>query len=165
MDIRMPRLGGIEATSQIAEQLPSTSIVMLSASDEDQDVFEAIKAGASGYLLKEAEPDAVADAVRQVAQGHTLLSPTVATKVVAEFQSMSRKKEERGPRLTDREIEVLAKVAEGLTNQQVGRQLHISPNTVKNHIRNILEKLHLNTRMEAVLYALREELIDLDDTE
>jgi DNA-binding NarL/FixJ family response regulator len=164
MDVRMPKLAGIEAARTISTELPTTKIVMLTVSDEDSDLFEAIKAGASGYLLKEVDPAEIADAVRQIHAGQSLLSPAVASKLVSEFAALSKRADEKAlrPSLTDRELEVLQLAADGLTNRQIGRRLGISENTVKNHIRNILEKLHLHSRMEAVLYAVREELIDLE---
>ncbi len=164
MDVRMPKLAGIDAAREIATQLPAAKIVMLTVSDEEADLFEAIKAGASGYLLKEVDPAEIAEAVRQIHAGHSLLSPVVASKLVSEFAAISKRADERAsrPNITARELEVLQFAADGLTNRQIGRRLGISENTVKNHIRNILEKLHLHSRMEAVLYAVREELIDLD---
>jgi two-component system NarL family response regulator len=163
MDVRMPKVLGIEAARQIAAANPATKIVMLTVSDEEEDLFEAIKAGASGYLLKEVDPTEIPHAIRQIIAGHSLLSPAVASKLVSEFAAISRKSDERAsrPSLTDRELQVLRYASDGLTNRQIGRRLQISENTVKNHIRNILEKLHLHSRMEAVLYAVREELIDL----
>ena len=163
MDVRMPKVLGIDAARQIKAEQPSTKIVMLTVSDEEEDLFEAIKAGASGYLLKEVDPSEIAEALRQIHEGHSLLSPAVASKLVSEFAAISKRSDERAmrPTLTDRELEVLRLAADGLTNRQIGRRLQISENTVKNHIRNILEKLHLHSRMEAVLYAVREELIDL----
>jgi two-component system NarL family response regulator len=165
LDVNMPKRNGIEAARAIKEQLPSAQVVMFTMSDEESDLFEAIKAGASGYLLKEVDPTEVADAVRQIHAGHSLLSPAVASKLVSEFASLAKRTDERAmrPKLTDRELQVLELASDGLTNRQIGRRLHISENTVKNHMRNILEKLHLHSRMEAVLYAVREELINLDD--
>jgi DNA-binding NarL/FixJ family response regulator len=165
MDVRMPKLAGIEAARRLKETLPSTKIVMLTVSDEEEDLFDAIKAGASGYLLKEINPDEVARAVRQIHGGQSLLSPSMASKLLTEFATMTRRGSDRQyrPTLTDRETEVLRHVAEGQTNREIGHELHISENTVKNHIRNILEKLHLNSRMEAVMYAVRERLIDIDE--
>ncbi|HYZ92493.1 MAG TPA: response regulator transcription factor [Actinomycetota bacterium] len=164
MDVRMPKLAGIDAARQIATELPAAKIVMLTVSDDEADLFEAIKAGASGYLLKEVDPSEIAQAVRQIHAGHSLLSPVVASKLVSEFAAISKRAEEKAtrPNITGRELEVLQFAADGLTNRQIGRRLGISENTVKNHIRNILEKLHLHSRMEAVLYAVREELIDLE---
>jgi two-component system NarL family response regulator len=165
LDVNMPKRSGIDAAREIKAQLPSTQVVMFTVSDDEADLFEAIKAGASGYLLKEVDPSEVASAVRQIHAGQSLLSPAVASKLVSEFATMAKRSDERAmrPKLTDRELEVLGLASDGLTNRQIGRRLHISENTVKNHMRNILEKLHLHSRMEAVLYAVREELIDLED--
>jgi DNA-binding NarL/FixJ family response regulator len=167
MDVRMPKVLGIDACRQIKTDNPATKVVMLTVSDDETDLFEAIKAGASGYLLKEVDPTEIAAAIRQIQDGHSLLSPAVASKLVSEFAAISKRSDERAsrPTLTDRELEVLRLAADGLTNRQIGRRLQISENTVKNHIRNILEKLHLHSRMEAVLYAVREELIDLNGSD
>ncbi|MGH2573338.1 MAG: response regulator [Actinomycetota bacterium] len=166
MDIRMPRRSGIEATRQIKDLLPHVKILVLTISDEEADLYEAIKAGAAGYLLKEISIDDVADAIRSIWQGQSRLSPSMAAKLLAEFAAMSKRAEEQrqlpAPRLTDREMEVLKHVAQGLNNRDIAKELYISENTVKNHIRNILEKLHLHSRMESVLYAVRKELIDLE---
>jgi DNA-binding NarL/FixJ family response regulator len=168
MDVRMPKLSGIEATRRLAESLPSTRIIMLTVSDEEDDLYEAIKAGATGYLLKEISIEEVADAVRAVIQGQTLISPSMASKLIQEFNALAKRADEKqqvpAPKLTDRELEVLKLVAQGLTNREIADQLYISENTVKNHVRNILEKLHLHSRMEAVVYAVREKLLDLDET-
>jgi DNA-binding NarL/FixJ family response regulator len=168
MDVHMPRTSGIEATRRLAEARPATRVLMLTVSDEENDLYEAIKAGATGYLLKEISIEEVADAVRAVMQGQTLISPSMASKLIQEFNSLARRAEERqavpAPRLTDRELEVLKLVARGHTNKDIGEQLYISENTVKNHVRNILEKLHLHSRMEAVIYAVKEHLLDLDET-
>ncbi|CAN5547024.1 response regulator transcription factor [soil metagenome] len=165
MDVRMPRRTGIEATRAIKDTLPSTKILMLTISDEEADLYEAIKAGASGYLLKEISIEEVAGAVRAVSQGQSLISPSMASKLLNEFAAMVKRREERnqvpGPRLTDRELEVLKLVAKGMNNRDIGQELFISENTVKNHVRNILEKLHLHSRMEAVIYAVREKLLDI----
>jgi two-component system NarL family response regulator len=165
MDIRMPRSSGIEAAREIRGLLPHAKILMLTISSEEADLYEAIKAGASGYLLKDLPPEEVADAIRSVWGGQSRISPTMASKLLNEFASMSRAAEQPptvpAPRLTARELEVLGLVAEGLNNREIARRLYISENTVKNHIRNILEKLHLHSRMEAVVYAVREKMIDL----
>src|SRR5919199_2314910 len=126
---------------------------------------DAIKAGASGYLLKEISIEEVSDAVRAVHAGQSLISPSMASKLLTEFATMVKRRDERtqvpGPRLTDRELEVLKLVARGMNNRDIGQELFISENTVKNHVRNILEKLHLHSRMEAVVYAVREKLLDI----
>jgi two-component system NarL family response regulator len=165
MDVRMPKRSGIEATRTIKDTLPSTKILMLTISDEEADLYEAIKAGASGYLLKEISIEEVASAVRQVQAGQSLISPSMASKLLNEFAAMVKRRDERtqvpGPRLTERELEVLKLVAKGMNNRDIGSELFISENTVKNHVRNILEKLHLHSRMEAVVYAVREKLLDI----
>ncbi|HEU5156232.1 MAG TPA: response regulator transcription factor [Streptosporangiaceae bacterium] len=166
MDIRMPRRGGIEACTAIKSAVPSAKIVMLTISDEEEDLFEAIKAGASGYLLKEISIDEVPQAVRAVQGGQSLISPSMASKLITEFAALAKRSAERqqqvpAPKLTDREMEVLRLVAKGLGNREIARELFISENTVKNHVRNILEKLQLHSRMEAVVYAVREKLLEI----
>ena len=165
MDVRMPRRSGIEAAGQIKDLVPHAKIVMLTISDDEADLYDAIKAGASGYLLKEISIDEVATAIRSVAGGQSLISPSMASKLLTEFATMIKKGDERqqvpAPRLTDRELEVLKLVAKGLNNRDIAKELFISENTVKNHIRNILEKLQLHSRMEAVVYAVREKLLEI----
>jgi two-component system NarL family response regulator len=165
MDVRMPRVSGIEATRAIAEAVPSTRILMLTVSDEEDDLYDAIKAGAAGYLLKEISIEEVASAIRSVVSGQSLISPSMASKLLTEFTNLAKKADERQsvptPRLTDRELEVLKLVAQGMSNREIAGELYISENTVKNHVRNILEKLHLHSRMEAVVYAVREKLLDI----
>ena len=142
---------------------PAARIIMLTASDEEADLYEAVKNGASGYLLKDSSIDEVAQAVRVVADGQSLISPSMAIKLLDEFKQMSRadRTSVPTPRLTERELEVLRLVAQGLNNREIAKQLFISENTVKNHVRNILEKLQLHSRMEAVMYAVREKLLDI----
>ena len=166
MDVRMPRRSGIEACTAIKDTVPSAKIVMLTISDEEADLYEAIKAGASGYLLKEISIDEVAASIRAVAGGQSLISPSMAGKLLTEFATLIKRDGERqqvpAPRLTEREMDVLKLVARGLNNRDIGAQLFISDNTVKNHIRNILEKLQLHSRMEAVVYAVREKLLEIN---
>jgi two-component system NarL family response regulator len=165
MDVRMPKRGGIDATMAIKDAVPSAKIIMLTISDEEADLYDAIKAGAMGYLLKEISIEEVASAVRAVYTGQSLISPSMASKLLTEFATMVRKDDERQqvptPRLTDREMEVLKLVAKGMNNRDIAKKLFISENTVKNHIRNILEKLQLHSRMEAVVYAVREKLLEI----
>ena len=166
MDIRMPKSSGIEACRGIKEVAPSAKIVILTISDEEEDLFEAIRAGASGYLLKDIPLDEVAEAVRAVHGGQSLINPSMAAKLLAEFAAMASRDgtapAERvpAPRLTEREIQVLKLVARGMNNRDIAKELFISENTVKNHVRNILEKLQLRSRMEAAMYAVREKLVD-----
>jgi two-component system NarL family response regulator len=165
LDVRMPRRSGIEACRAIKDAVPSAKIIMLTVSDEEADLYDAIKAGAMGYLLKEVSIEDVASAIRAVHGGQSLISPSMASKLLTEFASMIKKDGERqqvpAPRLTDREMEVLRLVAKGMNNRDIAKDLFISENTVKNHIRNILEKLQLHSRMEAVVYAVREKMIEI----
>jgi two-component system NarL family response regulator len=163
MDVRMPKVSGIDATRAIAEAVPATKIIMLTVSDEEEDLYEAVKAGATGYLLKEISIEEVAGAVRAVVAGQSLISPSMASKLLSEFNNLAKQAQQKSlaPKLTDRELQVLKLVAQGMSNREVAGQLYISENTVKNHVRNILEKLHLHSRMEAVVYAVREKLLDI----
>ncbi|MFL6132236.1 MAG: response regulator [Nocardioidaceae bacterium] len=162
MDVRMPKRSGIEACVAINEAAPTARIIMLTVSDEEADLYDAVKNGASGYLLKDSSIDEVAQAIRVVADGQSLISPSMAIKLLDEFKQMSRSDRQQvpTPKLTDRELEVLKLVAQGLNNREIAKRLFISENTVKNHVRNILEKLQLHSRMEAVMYAVREKLLD-----
>ena len=165
MDVRMPVRSGIEATRRIKEDVPSCKVLMLTISDEEDDLYQAIRSGANGYLLKEISIDEIGNAVRSVNGGQSLISPSMASKLLDEFAAMIKKEEEQqqapAPRLTPREMEVLQHVAKGMNNREIAKELYISENTVKNHVRNILEKLHLHSRMEAVVYAVREKLIEI----
>jgi two-component system NarL family response regulator len=163
LDVRMPKRSGLQACMRIKEEVPSTRIIMLTVSDEEGDLYEAVKNGASGYLLKDSSIEEVAQAIRVVAEGQSLISPSMAVKLIDEFKEMSRTDRDQvpTPRLTDRELEVLRLVAKGLNNREAAKELFISENTVKNHVRNILEKLQLHSRMEAVMYAVREKLLDI----
>jgi DNA-binding NarL/FixJ family response regulator len=165
MDVRMPGRSGIEVAAEIRDTLANVAILMLTISEDEADLFDAIKAGVSGYLLKEISIAEVADAVRSVAAGQSRVSPAMATKLLTEFVALSRGAEASAaagsPRLTDREMEVLRKVAKGRSNREIAKELYISENTVKNHMRNILEKLDLHSRIEAVVYAVREKLLEI----
>lgn len=162
MDVWMPRRHGIEACSAIRTEVPSAKIVILTISDEEEDLFEAVKAGASGYLLKSIPPDEIASAVRAVHEGRSLIPPSMASKLLTEFAAIARRGDRRlpTPRLTEREMQVLKLVARGLSNREIAAELIISDNTVKNHVRNILDKLQLHSRMQAAMYAVREKLFD-----
>ncbi|PUA81972.1 DNA-binding response regulator [Nocardioides currus] len=163
LDVRMPRRSGVEACRAIKEAVPSAKIIMLTVSDEEADLYESVKNGASGYLLKDSSIEEVAQAIRVVNEGQSLISPSMAIKLIDEFKQMSKPEKEQSTalKLTERELEVLRLVARGLNNREVAKELFISENTVKNHVRNILEKLQLHSRMEAVMYAMKEKLLDL----
>jgi two-component system NarL family response regulator len=163
MDVRMPGVSGIEATRRVRELVPSVKVAILTVSEDDEDLFAAVRAGATGYLLKEVSIEELPDAVRAVARGHSLISPSMASRLLGEFNALSRRVEEQSgnaPRLSDRELEVLRLVAQGKSNKDIATELVIAENTVKNHVRNILEKLQLRSRMEAAMYAVREKLVD-----
>ena len=161
LDVRMPGRGGVEVCAAIKALSPTTAVIMLTASDEETDLYESIKSGASGYLLKDGSTyDQVVEAVRLVAAGQSLISPSMATKLLEEFVQMSRSPAQPIAALTPRELEVLRQVARGLSNRDIASTLFISENTVKNHIRNILEKLQMKSRMEAAMFAVRSKLVD-----
>jgi DNA-binding NarL/FixJ family response regulator len=167
MDIKMLRLNGIQATRQIVAALPNTQIIILTTYDTDDWVFDGIRAGAIGYLLKDTSGDNLAEAVRGALRGESQIDPTVARKVLREFQQLTTKraappvKDEPLERLTDREEEVIQLLAAGLANKEIAQQLSLSEGTVKNHISAILAKLHANDRTQAVLTALKRGLVDL----
>ncbi len=162
MDISMPGMGGLEATRRISKSFPSIKVVILTISEEDQDLFDAIKAGASGYLLKKVQPDELSSMLKGVLRGEAPISRFTATKIMAEFAV----REHHSPSETDvweeklsrRETEVLRLVVEGLTNKEIGTELGVEPTTVKNHLKNILGKLHLRNRVQAAAFALQKGL-------
>ena len=151
MDVRMPRMGGIEATRLIRQLFPTTRIIVLTVSDEEDDIYGAVKAGANGYLLKEVSIEEVADAVRAVYAGQSLISPALASKLLAEFSGPPKSVDDpvsSAVRLTEREVEVLKLVALGHENAQIAAQLGVSESTVRNHVANILTKLQLRSQIE-----------------
>ena len=161
MDLEMPRKGGIEAIGEIKAENPKARILVLTSFTEDEKVFTAIKAGSQGYLLKDSSPNEILTAIRRVHQGETSMNPSIAEKLMREIQKSSNLKPTVDP-LTEREVEILKLVAQGLPNQEIAEQLVISERTVRTHVTNILSKLHLANRTQAALYALREGLTDLD---
>jgi len=160
MDISMPVMDGLEATRQIKAQIPYVKIVILTVNDEEQKLFEAVKAGALGYLLKKIEPRALAGTLRGVANGEASLSRLMAARLMEEFARQAGEAKSGTPDLTSREREVLGAVAYGRSNKEIAAALAIAENTVKNHLKNILEKLHLENRVQAATYALQRGLIE-----
>ena len=162
MDISMPRLDGLEAVRRIKEERPEVKIVVLTVSDDDADVFEAIKCGAQGYLLKDLRQHQLFDAIEGVARGEASFSGVVAAKILGEFQHPSEK-EAREPEmpepLTARETEVLELLVQGLSNREIAEALSISDGTVKNHVSNVLGKFHLQNRVQAAVHAVRHGLV------
>lgn len=154
MDIEMPGCDGLEATRQIVQELPAVIVVMLTVRGEDEKLFEAIKGGAQGYLLKSIHSRQILDILRGAVRGEAALAPAMASRVLEEFRRLSRRVPgEQSAALTRREQEVLSLVAEGATDPEIANALYLSLNTVKSHMRNILAKLHVSSRQEAALHA------------
>jgi two-component system NarL family response regulator len=167
MDIHMPVCDGIQGTRLIKAEHPDMKVVILTVSDEDDDLFEAIKAGAEGYLLKNLRPEELTQMLRSVMLNEAPVSPAIASKLLGEFRRQPRHDDgqSNGPELTAREREVLQLVAEGLSNAEIGLKLCVVEGTVKNHLHNILEKLHLQNRVQAAAYAMRAGLVALPPRE
>lgn len=159
MDVTMPRCGGLEAVLLIKRDLPHVRILMLTVSDDDRDLFSAVKNGAEGYLLKNMEPAQLYEVLDRVQQGEPGISGPLAFKILEEFRHTRGIPEEAHGELTTREIEILERVAEGATNHEIAVDLCIAENTVKIHLANILEKLHLKNRIQAAVYAVRQGFI------
>jgi DNA-binding NarL/FixJ family response regulator len=160
MDVRMPRCTGLEATRRLAIAAPETRIVMLTVSEDEDDLFRAIKAGAQGYLLKNLESAELRSMLEAVARGEAAISPATAARIIDEFLRPRPVVERSGPeRLTEREVEVLRLVTAGLRNKEIAAGLAISENTVKFHLKNIVEKLHAQSRAELAARAVREGLV------
>ena len=157
MDINMPSLNGLAATRAIKAEFLDTKVIMLTVSDDEQDLFEAIKSGAEGYLLKNLREDEFAEVIKRVGRGEPVMSPGLARKLLREFATL--KQEKLGPEveigLSDREQEVLEHVARGATNREIGAALYISENTVNYHMKNILSKLHVGNRSAVIAWALK----------
>ena len=156
----MPNKDGLTAIEEIKAENPEARILVLTSFSDDDKVFAAIKAGALGYLLKDSAPQQLIQAIHDVHQGKSSLHPTIALKVIRELNQPTDLPPTEAP-LTDRELETLRLVAQGLTNQEIAQKLFISERTVGKHVSNILEKLHLANRTQAALYALRKGLVDL----
>jgi DNA-binding NarL/FixJ family response regulator len=164
MDIGMPGCNGIEATRLIKAELPETKIVMVTVSDDDEDVFEAIKCGADGYLLKDMSEQELSSTLEAVAAGKPAMSPALAARIVEEFARAARATDEtQAAALTPRESEVLRLVAAGATNREIAAELDVTENTVSFHVKNILAKLHLKNRAQAAAYAVRSGLAEPTD--
>jgi DNA-binding NarL/FixJ family response regulator len=162
MDLNMPGMGGVEATRHISSIAPLTRVLMLTISDQDNDVIDAILAGACGYLLKDSSIQDLMAGIRAAALGESLISPTIASKVLQRIRASSSQPEIESTirsELSDREIQVLKLIANGKDNAMIAGELHISPKTVKNHISNILMKLQIENRIQAAVYAVRSGIV------
>ena len=165
MDLTMPELSGIEAIHQIRTDMPEIKVVVLTGSTEDEDLFEAIRCGASGYLMKDLESKRFLSLLEGVTRGEPALTPLLAKKLLDEFANpqQASPKGQDPDALTSREMEVLEWMVEGVTsNRALAKQLGVSENTIKFHVRNILDKLHLHNRAQVVAYALRNRIVDTD---
>ena len=168
MDIGMPRCGGLEATRLIKAEMPETKIVIVTVSQDDADLFEAVKSGAEGYLLKDMSNEEFERILDGIAEGEAPLSQGLATKILEEFARVSRGEAAPGGEretLSERERDVLGLVTEGKTNREIAAALFIAESTVNFHMKNILSKLHLRNRAEAVAYALRSGLVEVTSPE
>jgi DNA-binding NarL/FixJ family response regulator len=164
MDLNMPHCSGLEATLALQTKMPQVDILVLTVSDNEADLFAAVKFGAKGYILKNTEPEELIQAILHITQGGVIVSPIMATKLLTEFKGLEveGKREaiqETESNLSPREGEVLQLVAQGATNKQIADSLFISENTVKTHLRNIMEKLHLANRSQAAAYAVEKGLV------
>lgn len=160
MDLRMPVMDGLEATKLLRESHPDVRIVILTVSDAESDVFDALKNGAVGYLVKSMRAETLFQKVRDISQGEIALSPLLASKVLEEFGRLKRREEKTYGGLSEREREVLKMVVEGKSNKDIGEALVIAESTVKRHLHNILHKLHVRNRAEAAAYSVRTGLIN-----
>mgnify|MGYP000341885629 CR=1 FL=1 len=164
MDLNMPNCSGLEATQALRTEMPQINILVLTVSDNESDLFAAMKFGAKGYILKNTEPEELIHAIFHIARGGVIVSPLMATKLLTEFKDLSAGAERESAReadtvLSPREGEVLQLLARGATNKEIGDALFISENTVKTHLRNIMEKLHLVNRSQAAAYAVKKGLV------
>jgi DNA-binding NarL/FixJ family response regulator len=164
MDIRMPVCGGLEATRLLKAELPEVKIVIVTVSEDDEDLFEAIKAGAEGFLLKGMSESELSRALEDLAAGEPALSPRLAGRIVDEFARIGNRPETtKEELLTPRELDVLRLLSSGATNRDIGATLFLSENTVSFHMKHILSKLHLKNRAQAAAYAVRSGIVDEDD--
>ena len=172
MDLSLPSPGGIEATQRIKRQLPTTAVIVLAAAEDEDSLFDAIKAGAAAFILKEINPADLVAIIRQVSTGEYLINdkvfsrPSVASRVLKEFRELAIYGQEAQPifaPLSPREVEILDNIAQGMTNKQVAYALSISEQTVKNHMSSILRKLSVNDRTQAVVYAMKQGWIRLPE--
>jgi DNA-binding NarL/FixJ family response regulator len=163
MDINMPGLNGIEATKIIKEEMPQVGIIALTIHEDEEYIFELVRAGVSGYILKDIQPEQLIKAIKDVAEGKTAIQPNITAKLLGEFNRLSDRKTNMFScdQLTARELEVIKLIAQGMPNKEIASTLYISEKTVKNHITNIFRKLNVEDRTQAALFALKNKIVEL----
>ncbi|MER3445044.1 MAG: DNA-binding response regulator [Meiothermus sp.] len=165
MDIQMPGLDGVQATQEILREWPQAKVIMLTMYRQDAYVFEAVKTGARGYMLKDADAKELLKAIRRVQAGEVLLDAEMAEQIIQDFKSKNETVPKPHAELSDREVQILKLVAQGYTNLEIASELSLSEKTVRNRLSDIFQKLHLNNRTQAALYALREGLAESGEGE
>lgn len=160
IDINMPKLDGVKVTREINSALPDTGIIILTMYKRDDYVFDAIKAGANGYLLKEVELEELLSAIRKVAKGEAVIDPAIAEKILTEFRPQKAKEEGDDQSLSDKDREILGLLAKGLSNIEIGEAMNMAEKTVRNRLSGIFKQLHIRNRTEAALFALRKGFTD-----
>lgn len=164
MDLSMPEVNGVEATRLLLEEMPETNVLILTISEKDEDLFNAMKAGAKGYLLKGAGPEELVRAIAHVAEGGVIISPAMAPKLLFEIGTEPKPAEKEETGLSPRETEILQLIADGLTDREIAERLFISVNTAKTHLKNILAKLQLKSRAQIAAYEAKTRTVTKDDS-
>lgn len=166
MDISMPQMNGVEATRAVREISPEIGIVVLTMHDDDATIFELVRTGVHGYLLKDADSSEIVKAIQSIYKGESIIHPSIARKILGEFSQRGSEQVKKAPRqmynLSGREVDVLRRVAKGKTNKEIASELHLSEKTIKNHVRNIFHKMGVYDRTEAAMKGVQEGIIDLE---
>ncbi|WDT73903.1 MAG: response regulator transcription factor [Candidatus Manganitrophus sp.] len=166
MDISMPQMNGVEATRAVRKISPEIGIVVLTMHDDDATIFELVRTGVHGYLLKDADASEIVKAIQSIYKGESIIHPSIARKILGEFSQLETEQVKKAPRqmynLSGREIDVLRRVAKGKTNKEIASELHLSEKTIKNHVRNIFHKMGVYDRTEAAMKGVQEGIIDLE---
>ncbi len=168
MDISMPQMNGVEATRAIRKISPEIGIVVLTMHDDDATIFELVRTGVHGYLLKDADSSEIIKAIQSIYKGESVIHPAIARKILSEFSNLGSEQDKKAPRqvynLSTREVDVLRRVAKGKTNKEIASELQLSEKTIKNHVRNIFHKMGVYDRTEAAMKGVQEGIIDLEQS-